>query len=184
MFSLCRLRHILVPSVENYPMGFIIAGSTRRSGTSPLFAHHGYDPSDVHQLSYTTVLFWDKVRLRRFHIPCNAVNTHSRQKTLPTTLFAIDTVPEIHIRVICRWSMAVLAFYITIPETRWNSNFSPESCRKVVYFQPDFLRISAHVFQQGQIQTNTFFSASKQFKKIVRDNGMSSPPLFAVLNCF
>ena len=65
-------------------------------------------------LTYKMILEFDKARSKRLEIDCNAIKTHSRRRSLPTILANTKGTKEVVIRALGRWTLAILAFYITI----------------------------------------------------------------------
>ena len=142
------------------------------SSTSPLFGWHGFNSTDVHILCYSTVLAFDKARSKRIGISCNAIKTHSRRRTLPSTLASIPSVSDIHIRAIGRWSLAILAFYISIPE----STIVDLQLLTLNYAEQKFLSYSVISVLFSNLHYSIY---SKALENIAKDQGLHTYyPLF------
>ena len=88
------------------------------SSKSPLFAWHAAgNPKDVRRLTYEDVRIWDEVRSKRMGLLFNKIKTHSRRSALPTILANLENVSDLDIRALGRWSLAILAFYVSMDDS-------------------------------------------------------------------
>ena len=62
------------------------------------------------------VLAFDKTRSERLNMSYNRIKTHPRRRALPTLLSSIPGISDFHIRAVGRWSLAVLAFYVSLTD--------------------------------------------------------------------